>query len=126
MEKRVKRIRKKYTDDAMAADLKFFQTENVPLTMCLAQKGPILEMAWGRFGEASNTVHSMVDVMAKDRVKQQNLVWGRGDKLEKGDYSYQVTYIRRRLSSASITAFGRKLASQMALVFMTTATIGHL
>ena len=44
------------------------------------------------------------------------LAWGRGEEVEKGDYAYQVTYLRRRLSSASVTAFGRKLASRMAQV----------
>ena len=61
--------------------------------MRLAQVGPIVGMAWGRFGEASKTVHSLVEVMAKDKVKQQNLAWRRVDELEKGDYAYQVTYI---------------------------------
>ena len=116
VEKRVKKIRKEYADDAKAADQKFFQKENGPVTMRLAQVGPILGMAWGRFGEASQTVHSTLDLMAKAKVRQQNLAWGRGEELEKGDYAYQVTYLRRRLSSASVTAFGRKLASRMAQV----------
>ena len=62
-------------------------------------------MAWGRFGEASKNDLSMVDVVAKAKVKQQNLAWGWGDELEKSDYACKVTYICRRLSSASVTAF---------------------
>ena len=116
VEKRVKEITREYAKEAKKADLKFFKTENGPVTMRLAQVGPILGMAWGRMGEASKSVHTMVEVMARAKVRQQNLAWGRGEELEKGDYARQVTYIRRRISSASVTAFGRKLASRMAQV----------
>ena len=69
VEKRVKKTAKEYADGAKEADQKFYQMENGPVTMRLAQVGPILGMAWGRLGEASKTVHSTVDLMAKAKVR---------------------------------------------------------
>ena len=113
VEKRVKKITTEYAEGARKAALKYFNTASGTVTLRLAQVGPIMGMAFGRMGEASKTVHEMVKVMAKAKVRQQNLAW---EELEKGDYTRQVTFIRRRLSSANVTAFGRKLASRMAQV----------
>ena len=48
--------------------------------------------------------------IAKARVKQQNLAWGRGEELEKGGLARETAYARRRLSFASVIAFGQRLA----------------
>ena len=52
--------------------------------------------------------------MAKARVEQQQLAWGRGEAEEKSHLSVETGYIRRRLSC--VTAFGHRLASRMSQV----------
>ena len=54
--------------------------------------------------------------MAKTRVQKQTLAWGRGEVEEKPHLSVETGYIRRRLSCASVTAFGQRLASRMSQV----------
>ena len=46
-------------------------------------------------------------------MKQQDLAWARGEDEDKTNLAYEVGYIRRRLSMAIVTAFGRRLASRM-------------
>ena len=78
--------------------------------------GPILGLALGRFGEASNSVHSLIDLTAKSRVKQINQARGKLEEQEKGDLAYKIGYIHRRLSSAIVVCFGQWLAGHMSQV----------
>ena len=64
-------------------------------------------------GEASSTVHDTIQVMAEAKVAQQNRAWGRGEEEKKGHLSAEVAYLRRRISSASVIAFGQRLAGRM-------------
>ena len=73
-------------------------------------------MAFGMMGEASTTVHTTIQVMAVARVAQQNRAWGRGEEEEKAYLSTEVSYLRRRISCASVIAFGQKLAGRMSQV----------
>ena len=73
-------------------------------------------MAFGMFGEASKTVHETIQVMAEARVAQQSRAWGRGETEEKAIMSTEVAYLRRRVSAASVTAFGQRLVGRMAQV----------
>ena len=41
-------IRKEYNNAAKKADMKYFGTENGPVSLRLAAVGPIYGMAWGR------------------------------------------------------------------------------
>ena len=54
--------------------------------------------------------------MAEARVKQQALAYGRGEVEEKAHLSVETGYIRRRISCASVTAFGQHLVSRMSQV----------
>ena len=54
--------------------------------------------------------------MAESRVAQQNRAWARGEEADKGCLSTEVAYLRRRVSTASVTAFGQRLAGRMAQV----------
>ena len=50
------------------------------------------------------------------RVAQQNRAWGRGEENEKAHMSAEVAYLRRRVSSASVIAFGQRLAGRIGQV----------
>ena len=97
---------------AKAADLKYYQTEAGPITQRLNQISPIIGVAFGRFGEASESVHKLVDVMTTARVESQARAWRRGENVEQPSESQEKTYIRRRISSA----FGHRLASRRSQV----------
>ena len=116
VERRVKKVIWEYGSDAKKADIKYYQTDQGPFTRRLEEVGPVYAMAWGRLGEASNSVHKLVEVIAAARVKQQNMACGRGEEREKGDRSKEVALVRRRLSVASTIAFGQRLAGRMAQV----------
>ena len=116
VERRVLAIEQEYRRAAKAADLKYYQTEAGPITQRLNQISPILGVAFGRFGEASESVHKLVDVMTTARVESQARAWRRGEDVEQPNESQEKTYIRRRISSASVTAFGHRLASRMSQV----------
>ena len=109
-------VRKEYADAAKTADRKHFGTDSGPVTARLAAVGPVVGMAWGRYCEASQSVHRIVQTMAEARVKKQNLAWGRGEELEKGNLSMEISYLRRRLSSAAVTCFGQRLAGRASQV----------
>ena len=47
---------------------------------------------------------------------EYNLAWGRGEEIEKGDRSKEKTSVRRRLSVASVIAFGQRLVGRMSQV----------
>ena len=54
--------------------------------------------------------------MAEARVAMQNRAWGRGEEEEKAFLSTEVSYLRRRISSANVIAFGQRLAGRMGQV----------
>ena len=115
MEKRVLAVQTEYRTSAAAADRRYYQVDNGPISQRLATLD-LVGVAFGRFGEASESVHNLVAVLAKARVKQQELAWGRGDAEERPHLSVETGYIRRRLSSAAVMAFGHRLASRMSQV----------
>ena len=108
-------ISQEYIKNAKAADLKYFGVEQGPVSMRLASM-PLTGMAFGMFGEASKSIHDTIQVMAESRVAQQNRAWARGEESDKGCLSVEVAYLRRRVSTASVTAFGQRLAGRMAQV----------
>ena len=111
----MKDIHTSYTRHAKEADVKYHGVERGPITQRLATmclKG----MAFGMMGEASSTCHQTIQVMAEARVAQQNRAWGRGEEEEKAYLSTEVAYLRRRISSANVIAFGQRLAGRMGQV----------
>ena len=54
--------------------------------------------------------------MAEARVAQQNRACGRGEEDEKAHMSAEVAYLRRRISSANVIAFGQRLAGRIGQV----------
>ena len=116
VERRVLAIGNEYSSAAKAADQKYYQTDAGPITQRLHQISPILGVAFGRFGEASESVHKLVDTMAEARVENQLRAWRRGEDVEKPNEAQEKGFIRRRLSSASVVAFGHRLSSRMSQV----------
>ena len=115
VERRVDAIHTEYTRHAREADVKYHGVEQGPITQCLATMA-LTGMAFGMVGDASSTVHDTIQVMAEAKVAQQNRAWGRGEEEETGHLSAEVAYLRRRISSASVIAFGQMLAGRMAQV----------
>ena len=109
VERRVLAIRKEYETAAKTADQRYYDTDHGPICQRLSQI-VLTGVAFGRLAEASESVHKLVAVMAKARVEQQQLAWGRGEAEEKSHLSVETGYIRRRLSCAAVTAFGHRLA----------------
>ena len=116
VERRVLATGNEYSAAAKAADVKYYQTEAGPITQRLHQISPILGIAFGRFGEASESVHKLVDVMVEARVENQLRAWRRGEDVEKPNEAQEKGYIRRRLSNATVVAFGHRLSSRMSQV----------
>ena len=89
VERRVLAIEQEYRRAAKAADLKYYQTEAGPITQRLNQISPIVGAAFGRFGEASESVHKLVDVMTTARVESQARAWRRGEDVEQPNESQE-------------------------------------
>ena len=115
VERRVLSINNEYRRAAAAADLRYYQVEEGPIGQRLSQLD-LVGVSFGRFGEASESVHQMIKIMAEARVKQQELAWCRGEAEEKPHLSVETGYIRRRISSAAVSAFGHRLVSRMSQV----------
>ena len=115
VERRVKDIHTSYTRHAREADIKYHGVEHGPISQRLANMA-FEGMAFGMMGEASKTCHSTIQVMAEARVAMQNRAWGRGEEEEKAFLSTEVSYLRRRISSANVIAFGQRLAGRMGQV----------
>ena len=115
VERRVLAIHREYRTAAALADQRHHGRLDGPISQRLATL-ILVGAAFGRFGEAADTVHKLVTIMAEARVKQQTLAWGRGEVEEKAHLSVETGYIRRRISCASVTAFGQRLVSRMSQV----------
>ena len=116
VERRVSSIGEEYVKNARASDIKYFGGENGPVSRRLAQIGPILGIAAGRFGELSDSGHKLVHTLAEARVSKLNLAWDRGEDIEKSSLAYETGYIRRRLSQAIVVSFGKRMLARMSQV----------
>ena len=72
--------------------------------------------SFGRWGDSGDPVHSLVSVMAKERVKKQNLAYGRGEEDEEAKLCQETSFIRRSISTAIVNCFGHRLVSRMGQV----------
>ena len=119
-EREVKRrdiaIEKEYVKNAEKADLKHYTVAKGHISRRLNEIQPILACSFGRWGESLDPVHKLVGIMAKERVKNQELTYSRGEKDEKCHLAQEVTYIRRRVSAAMVNSFGHRLVSRMSQV----------
>ena len=61
-------------------------------------------------------VNSLVTVMTKERVRKQNLACSRGEEDEEAILSQETSYLRRRLSVATVNCFGHRLVSRISQV----------
>ena len=77
VERRNIAIDQEYKSAASAADMKYYQTENGPISQRLNTIS-LLGVSFGRFGEASDSVHKLVSTMAEARCKQQEPSYARG------------------------------------------------
>ena len=61
-------------------------------------------------------MHNLVETMTTARVENQARAWRRGEDVEKPNEAQEKGFIRRKLSSACVIAFGHRLASRMSQV----------
>ena len=115
VERRNAAIHREYRTAAALADQRYYDTMDGPISQRLATL-IITGCSFGRFCESTETTHKLVSVMAKARVEQQSLAWGRGESEEKAHLSVETGFIRRRLSGAAVIAFGQRLVSRMSQV----------
>ena len=115
VERRNMAITREYRTAAALADQRYYGTMDGPISQRLASL-VLTGASFGRFGEAAETVHTMVAIMAKARVEKQSLAWGRGEAEEKAHLSVETGFLRRQISGAAVTAFGQRLASRMSQV----------
>ena len=115
VERRTIAIGQEYRSAASAADQKYYNTNNGPISQRLDTIS-LIGVAFGRFGEASDTVHKLVATMAEARYAKQELAYARGEAEEKSYLSVETGYIRRRISVAAVNCFGQRLASRMSQV----------
>ena len=115
VEKRNLAIANKYRTASKKADQRYYGIDDGPISQRLATL-IITGCSFGRFCESTETTHKLVSVMAKARVEQQSLAWGRGESEEKAHLSVETGFIRRRLSGAAVIAFGQRLVSRMSQV----------
>lgn len=80
VERRESVIANEYKDNARKADRRYFEVEDGhgPVSRRLAEVGPILGVAAGRFGELSDSGHKLVSTLADARVKKIDLARARG------------------------------------------------
>ena len=115
VERRTIAIGQEYKNAASAADQKYYNTDNGPISQRLNTIS-LLGVAFGRFGEASESVHKLVATMAEARCVKQELAYARGEAEDKSYLSVETGYIRRRISVAAVHCFGQRLASRMSQV----------
>ena len=115
VERRTIAISQEYKNAATAADQKYYNTDNGPISQRLNTIS-LVGVAFGRFGEASESVHKLVATMAEARCAKQELAYARGEAEDKSYLSVETGYIRRRISVAGVHCFGQRLASRMSQV----------
>ena len=74
---------------------------------------PILKLAWGAYGEASDDVHKLVSILAQCRVRTMAR---RGEAPPAHQMGLEIAGIRRRLSTAAIRAANTVLIARMSQV----------
>ena len=77
VERRTLAIDQEYKNAASAADQKYYNTNNGPISQRLNTIS-LIGVSFGRFGEASDTVHKLVSTMAEARCLKQDLAYARG------------------------------------------------
>ena len=115
VERRTIAIGQEYKNAASAADQKYYNTDNGPISQRLNTIS-LLGVAFGRFGEASESVHKLVATMAEARCVKQELAYARGEAEDKSYLSVETGYIGRRISVAAVHCFEQRLASRMSQV----------
>ena len=104
VERRVAVIGSEYEDKAKKADRRYFGVNDGsgPVASRLAEVGPIMGVAAGRFGELSDSGQELISIMAEARVKKMDLALNRGEEVDKADLAQETGFIRRRLSRAIV------------------------
>ena len=73
-----------------------------PTTRKLGQFPPILDLVFGAYGETSEGVKSLLDILVESRMRKLGLA--KGTPAVGKETAWTKGYLRRRLSSASIKA----------------------
>ena len=103
-----KKLRKAKAADTL---LGFEEGQIGPVQQRLAQFPPIIGLVFGAFAEASENVHELVDILAKNRLNVQSIREGRvGSGQELAGITGQI---RRILSAAVVRANANCLLARM-------------
>ena len=117
VDKRAKLLQGEYRKKARDADRKFGGTAEGtigPVETKLLQYGELQGLVVGAFGEGSEDLHSLVQIIAESKVNSMGLARGReGTEAEMGKVVGQV---RRMLSTASVRAQAQCLLTRMSSV----------
>ena len=100
-EKRAQGLQKIYRDKAKALDQTISGTnrgQRGPVERRLDEFGDIMGLCFGAWGEASQDVHDLVEILARARLKFQVLSEGRPDGWSDQKLAMIVAQIRRLLS----------------------------
>ena len=73
-----------------------------PVSRRLGEFGKVVDLCFGGYGEASQGVHKLVDIMANQRVRSLALTNGRAPPANQ--LGIETSLIRRRLSTAVVRA----------------------
>ena len=106
-EKRAQGLQKIYRDKAKALDQTISGTnrgQRGPVERRLDEFGDIMGLCFGAWGEASQDVHNLVEILARARLKFQVLQEGRPDGGSDQELAMIVAQIRRLLSVTAIKA----------------------
>ena len=106
-EKRAQGLQKIYRDKAKALDQTISGTnrgQRGPVERRLDEFGDIMGLCFGAWGEASQDVHDLVEILARARLKFQVLSEGRPDGGSDQELAMIVAQIRRLLSVTAIKA----------------------
>ena len=106
-DKRAQGLQKLYRDKAKALDQTISGSERGqrgPVERRLDEFGEILGLCFGAWGEASQDVHSLVEVLAQSRLKFQVLQEGRPNGGSEQELAVIVSQIRRLLSVTAVKA----------------------
>ena len=117
VDRRTKKLQGEYAEKARKADRQFVGTEEGsvgPVENKLLQYGDLQGLVVGAFGEGSEDLHSLVQVIAESRVASLGLARGReGTEIELGIVMGQA---RRMLSTTCVRAQAQCLLARMSQV----------
>ena len=118
MDKRVENLHQEYLDKATNTDRKYGGVEEGivgPVESKLLSFPHVQGIVFGSFGEASEAVHDLVEIIATSRVRVAGPQKGKRGKTrsEEGEKAMAVSFVRRTLSLAAVRAQSHSLLGRL-------------